>query len=260
MATNKKQPAPPEEMFDTPEQEQEPVIQPGPEDQLVTAVQNLSEVEARDPEMKGICFIDIWEGAIDKNGEVRYWKWSVTERSSVGGIDAMLNLRGPLLDLVESNPNLSMYPPRDLSISNKSADAQGKRSGAFGGKSAGGNGATQPTTFGGSQAASPATPEGGANPKYVSELRRVTVLPPNEKNQTVVEFMVGNLKWPLKEARGPSVAAGLFAPEVGITAEFLSTPATYTPEHWGQAGFPKLMVETQKNGKYTDILRIFPPE
>jgi hypothetical protein len=82
--------------------------------------------------------------------------------------------------------------------------------------------------------------KGGTNPLY-----KVFV---NDRGQ--VEFTLAGMKWPLKDARGPEIVAGLFDPDLGWKPEHFKPGAIYETEVTG------LVVDWEKKTKYYDVLRV----
>ncbi len=214
------------------------------------------------PEAAGICWVDVWETFADEEtGQLRYCRWNVTHRSAESGIKAFGELHAGLHKFLETHPTLSLYPKHEVPAIQRGADAQAQASGAFGaGKPAAGA-----TPFGGKQQAAAgegAAVTGGNGGSAAAStgtgvLNKI-VVHPQDKGKTMIEFFVGNFKYPFKDARGPTTVSGLFDAELGITPEALSAPAVWTPESWAAAGFATLVVDWEKPDKYYNVKKVRP--
>lgn len=257
MAKNASTDAPaPEEVFGAAAEEQE---QTEAEVKETPQPQRNEAPEAPEvlPEMRGICWVDVYETFEDGNGGFRYARWNLTERSTEGAMDAFKNLREKLLPVIKRHESLSLYPVNELPALRREPAQQ---SGGFGGKAAGSNGSAPKSGLGGNApAGQQATGDNDVTETGTGELKSLTILPEKDGKQ-VVEFQVGRFKYPFKEYRGLTVAAELFDPAIGITPAFLSTPATYQASDWAASGFPKLAVDWEKRGKYYNVLKVYPGE
>jgi len=208
------------------------------------------------PEAAGICWVDVWETFTDEEtGAVRYCRWNVTHRSAESGVKAFGELHASLHKFLETHPSLSLYPKHEVPAIQRGADAQAQASGAFGT----GRPATGATPFGGKQQQAAATPSGNGGtaivPSGTGTLTQIVVHPVKD-GKTKIEFSLATLKYPVPDSRGPTVVAALFDPELGITPEMLSKPAVFTPESWGAAGFPNLVVDWEKPDKWYNIKKV----